>query len=166
MMNQKGFTLIEVLVAMVVGSLVMTAALLSLHQIVWGSARTNDQVVALTDVNYAALRIKKDFQMARYTNLPEGIPQDSAALSWDDATGWVSENETAHHSSRYDLFGTDLRRTYDGEVSTVGRHITSIEFTRNGRVITCVISATGPWGIRQGATLELIFRTRMRPEEL
>ena len=163
MMNQKGFTIIEMVVTIAVSALVMTAALLSLCQIAWGSARTNNEVVALTNVNYAALWIRKDIQMARYSNLSEGVPQNSLDLSWDDATGWVSENETGHHSSRYDLFDTDLQRTYDGEITIVCRDITSIEFTRNGKVVTCVISTRSPWTIRE---LELNFRTHMQPEEL
>ena len=155
--------LIEMVVVIAVSALVMTAALLSLFQIALGSARINHEDVALTNVNYAALRIKKDIQMARYSNLSEGVPQNLLDLSWDDATGWVSENETGHHSSRYDLFDTDLQRTYDGEMTIIGRYITSIEFTRNGQVVTCVISARSPRSIRE---LELNFRTHMRPEGL
>ena len=67
--------LIEMVVVIAVSALVMTAALLSLFQIALGSARTNNEVVAQTNVNYAALWIKKDIQMARYSNLSEGVPK-------------------------------------------------------------------------------------------
>jgi len=164
-MKQKGFTLIEIMAVMAVGGMIMTVALLSIYQVVWGSARTNDQVAALTDVNYASLWIKKDLQMAQYTDLTEGVPQSSVVLSWIDNTGWAGDNAT-HHSANYILSGTELVRTYDGTPRVVGRYISSIEFTQEGRVITCSITATGPGILEWEEMLGLSIVTRMRTEEL
>ena len=164
-MNQKGFTLIEIMAVMAVGGMIMTVALLSIYQVVWGSARTNDQVAALTDVNYASLWIKKDLQMAQYTDLTEGVPQSSVVLSWIDNTGWAGDNAT-HHSANYILSGTELVRTYDGTPRVVGRYISSIGFTLEGRVITCSITATGPGILEREEMLGLSIVTHMRTEEL
>ena len=163
-MNQKGFTLIEIMAVMAVGGMIMTVALLSIYQVVWGSARTNDQVSALTDVNYASLWIKKDLQMAQYTDLTEGVPQSSVVLSWIDNTGWAGDNAT--HSANYILSGTELLRTYDGTPRVVGRYISSIGFTQEGRVITCSITATGPGILEREEMLGLSIVTHMRTEEL
>jgi prepilin-type N-terminal cleavage/methylation domain-containing protein len=165
-MNQKGFTLIEILAVMAVGGMVMTVALLSIYQIVWGTERTNDQVSALTDANYAALWLRYDLQMAQTTNLTDGDPnpKGSVQLNWIDSTGWPTENESSVHSSIYTLSGTNLVRTYDGEARIIGRYISSIGFTRSGNVITCNLTATGPGIPERTENLELSIRTHMRTE--
>ena len=165
-MKQKGFTLIEIMAVMAVGGMIMTVALLSIYQVVWGSARSNDQVSALTDVNYAALWVKKDLQMAQYTNLAEeGVPQSPpVTLSWIDNTGWAGDNAT--HSANYILSGTELVRTYDGTPRVVGRYISDIWFTQEGRVITCSITATGSGILEREEPLGFSIVTHMRTEEL
>jgi len=142
-MKQKGFTLIELLVALAVGGLVIMSALGVIYQVMWGTSRTNSQVVALTDVHQAALRIKKDIVMAQTTDLAYGVPQDSATLSWTDYTSFGDlEPEERIHASSYELLGNELQRTYDGTTSIVGRNITSVNFSQDGRVINVVITAT------------------------
>ena len=150
---------------MAVGGIVMAGIVLAIFQVSWGSARSNDQVVAATDINYAALRLKKDLQMAQSTSLTDGdpIPQSSVTLDWTDYTGWAME-ETRDHSSTYSLSGTELLRTYDGTVSVVGRHITSIGFTQNDTVINVAITATGPGNTQQSETLNFSVNVHMRPE--
>ncbi len=142
-MKQKGFTLIELLVALAVGGLVIVSAVGVIYQVMWGTSRTNSQVVALTDVHYAALQLKKDIVMAQTTDLTDGVPWDSATLSWTDYTSFDPE-ENKDHTSAYNLLSDGvLQRTYDGTPSIVGRNITSINFTLDGnRVINVVITAT------------------------
>ena len=161
-MRQKGFTLIELLVALAVGGLVIVGALGAIHQVVWGTSRTNSQVVALTDVHQAALQLKKDLLMAQATDLADGVPQDSATLSWTDYTSF-EEEENKDHSSAYNLLSDGvLQRTYDGTMSIVGRNITSLDFTRDGRVINVVITATEGDVTPRSETLE--FSVYLRGE--
>ena len=152
-MRQKGFTLIELLVALAVGSLVIVGALGAIHQVVWGTSRTNSQVVVLTDVHQAALRLKKDIVMAQTTDLVDGVPKDSAVLSWTDFTSFDLEENKDHTSAYVLLDDGKLQRTYDYDkpsetTSIVGRNITSLEFTQDpdnvgdNRVIKVVITAT------------------------
>ena len=152
-MKQAGFTLIELLVTLAIGSVILVGVSMSLQQIVWGTGRNNSQVVALTNVNQAALAIKKDLMMTQSTNLTGEVPQSSVTLSWTDYTGFSSENSTSHNC-QYTLSGTVLQRTYDGVVSIVGRHITDLGFTQNGRVINVTITATGPSVPQRSATVE------------
>lgn len=165
-MRQKGFTLIEILVVMGVGSVILMAALLSLQQVLVGTDRSNSQVVALTDINQATLRIKRDLMMTQETDLTDGnpVPQSSVTLSWTDYTSFETGNQTRSHSSSYTLSGTDLLRNYDGTVSIVGRHITSLGFTQDGRIISVVITATGPGASQRNETLK--FSAFIRAEEL
>lgn len=164
-MKQKGFTLIEILVVMAVSGMVMAAALLTIYQIVWGTERSNDQVVALTDAHYAAMWLKWDLQMAQNTNLTDGdpVPKSSASLEWTDYTGFASEDARTH-SSNYTLSGTELLRNYDGTTKIVGRHISSISFIQNGSVVTCNLTATGPGIMERVENLEFSIITHMRPE--
>lgn len=152
-MRQKGYTLLELLIVLAVGSVLMGGIVLSIYQVVWNSARSNSQVVASADINQATLAIKKDLMMTQSSNMSEEVSQSSVALSWDDYTNWaVADNQTTHTSS-YTLSGTKLQRTYDGTVSIVGRNITSLEFTLNGSVVTVVITATSPGFPQRSETL-------------
>ena len=161
-MRQKGFTLIEVLVVLAVGSVILVGIVLSIHQVVWGTGRTNSQVVALTEVNYAALFIRKDIQMSQNTDLTySGVPKSSVGLTWTDYTGFEPEDER-NHICTYALSGTELQRTYDGTVSIVGRYITSLGFTQNDRVVNVVITATGTGVPQRSETLK--FSVYMRTE--
>ena len=161
-MRQKGFTLIEVLVVLAVGGVLMTGLVLSIHNIFWGTFRSNSQVVALTDLNHAALSIKKDLMMTQNTDLTDNVSQSSVWLGWTDYTSFETGNLT--HSSSYALSGTELQRTYDGTVGIAGRNITSLGFTKNGRVIDVVITAAGSRVPQQSETLE--FSVLIRTEGL
>lgn len=162
-MNQKGFTLIELLVALAVGAVIMMGIVLAIHQVVWGTSRSNSLVVALVDVNHATLSIKKDIQMAQDTDLIDGdpVPQSSVTLTWTDYTGFEEEENKSHYST-YTLSGTELHREYDGTLSIVGRHITSVGFIQNDRIVTANITATGLGFLERIETLK--FSMQMRPE--
>ena len=152
-MSQKGYTLVELLVALAVGSLVIVAALAVIHQVVWNTSRANSQVIVLTDANQAALQLKKDIQMAQLdkgdfpadgttviTLTPDG---PTVTLSWTDYTSF-DPAENKNHSSSYELLGSELQRTYDGTTSIVGRNITSVDITQgpeDDRVINVIITA-------------------------
>ncbi len=158
-MRQKGFTLIELILAMAVGGILLAGAVISIFQVSWGTIRSNDQVTALADVNNAALWLKKDLQMVQSTSLTDGVPASSVTLNWTDFTSFELE-ENKDHTSSYELSGSgELRRIYDYEkpgetTSVVGRHITSIRFTRESGVINVVITATGPGTSQRTETLE------------
>ncbi len=149
-MRQKGFTLLELLVAMAVGGVVMAGALAAVYQVVWGTSRTNSQVVALNDVHQAALQLKKDLEMTQSADLPGGA---AINLSWTDYTSFDLE-ENKNHTSSYVLSNGELQRTYDGTMSIVGRNITSVSFTQDDRVINVAITATAGDMSPRSETLE------------
>jgi len=164
-MRQKGFTLVELLVALAVGSVVLMSAFGALNQVVFSTIRTRSQAIALNDVNFAAARIKEDIRMAMSTGLIDEnpIPQSSLTLTWLDYTTDTGEGTDATlHSCIYTISGTELLRTYDGAMSIVGRNITSIGFTRNGKLITCSITAIGT--SVQERSMTLVFSVRLMPD--
>ncbi len=155
-MKQKGFTLIELLVALAIGGVITWGIVVSIHQVVWGTGRTNSQVVALTDVHQAALAIKKDLQMAQSADfdLPDG---SAVKLNWIDYTSFEEENKS--HSSTYALLDDGkLQRTDESETtSIVGRNITSVDFTpdpEDDRVINVVITAAAGDMLPRSETLK------------
>ena len=82
----EGFTLIEMLLALAVGGIILTGAVLSIYTIMVTTGRSSSQVVALTDINRATLAIKNDLLMAQTTDLVDGVPKSSANLTWIDYT--------------------------------------------------------------------------------
>ena len=163
-MRQKGFTLIELLVALAIGGVITWGIVVSIHQVVWGTGRTNSQVVALTDVHQAALAIKKDLQMAQSADfdLPDG---SAVKLNWIDYTSFEEENKS--HSSTYALLDDGkLQRTDESETtSIVGRNITSVDFTpdpEDDRVINVVITAAAGDMLPRSETLK--FSVYLRGE--
>ena len=181
-MRQKGFTLIELLVALAVGGLVIMSAVAVIYQVMWGTSRTNSQVVALTEVHQAALRLKKDLVMTQLgeedflpypddttvITLTPGGPT-TVTLGWTDYFGDL-EPEERIHTSAYNLLSDGvLQRTYDYEkpsetTSIVGRNITSVDFTQDGRVINVVITAIEGDMTPRSETLE--FSVYLRGEGL
>jgi len=146
-MTQRGFTLIELLVALAVGSLVIVGALGAIYQVVWGTSRTNSQVVALNEVNRAALYLKKDLSTYNTAELSDEQP-DSITIIWKDET-FEPDQGGREYDATYSLSGSELLRIYtiDGSpmpAQIIGRHITYLSFTREeySRFIDVVITAT------------------------
>lgn len=169
-MRQKGFTLIELLVALAVGSLIIVAAVGAIHQVVWGTSRSNSQGISLTNAHLAALPIKKDLQMANNT----GIQIDSSVvlssentvtLEWYDLTSeFQGEEAQRDHVCVYSLSDSgELGRLYDDTPSIIARHITYLCFTQqDDNFINVVITTTEGDITPHSETLE--FSVHMRSE--
>jgi len=144
-MRQRGFTLIEVLVTLAIGSVLLTGGLLTVNQILVSTGRSNSQVVVLDEVHRASLRIKKDIQAYSTANLTD-LQSANTTFSWTDQTGFEPEDERDHDST-YSLSGTELVRTFDDTTSVLGRNIESLSFSENvtgngTKYVNVVITAT------------------------
>ena len=156
----EGFTLLEVLVAMAIGSVLLTVAVPSIYQVIYGTARSNSQVVVLDEVNRAALQIKKDLQSRDSANISGN--SDVLALDWANRTAFESESGVTNHSSLYTLSDMgELRRTYDGTVGIIARQIESISYSDGGDYIDVVITATSPTIPYRSETLSFSVYKRM-----
>ena len=161
MSRQKGFTLLEILLVLVIGGAALTAASAVYFQLMWGNGRIRSAVISGMDANNAALAIQKDLVMTQSTNLTDEdpTPQSSATFSWIDYTGFESSNYSSHSSS-YSLAGTNLWRTYDGASEIVGRKVTYLGFTQQDRVINVVITSTEAGPPETDKTVEFSVLTR------
>ncbi|MFC2034436.1 type II secretion system protein J [Chloroflexota bacterium] len=165
-MKQKGFTLVELLVALGVGMIIMVGVVLGIQRVIISTDESTSDVVMLADLNNAVIVIKKDLMVTQDTDLIDGnpVPQSSASFTWTDYTSFGSENVSRYHSCNYTLSGTFLQRNYNGITSVVGRNITYIGFTLNGRVISVNITGTGTGVSQPSETFQ--FSTYIRAEAI
>ena len=143
-MNQKGFTLIEILVAMLVGGMITAGVITGIFQIVYGAGEIKRESVALADIDNAAHWLTRDVVLGQSTDLVDGapLPVSQMTLTWDDSTWWAEQEESVSHSVIYTYSGTALQRNYDGVVTTVGRHLTDVGFSLDGRLVTITLTSS------------------------
>jgi len=151
---QRGVTLVETLLAAGIATMIV-GVLGSAIFLFWrATEQGNEQCRALHDVQNAGFWITRDGQRAQSTSLNEGEdPVESMTLSWTD--GGQS------HTVTYSLSGTSLQRNYDGTVTTVARHISSVGFSISAqRVITADITSSpeGRWEISEQTTHKVYLR--------
>jgi len=148
-MRQKGFTLVELLLALAITGVMLPVLVLVIHCILVNTINNNDKIEVLSNVDSAALHLRSDLQQAQNTNLSEnGTPQNSCTLTWVDISGFTTDNATSH-SCTYTLVGNNLERTYDGITSIIGRQIKHIEFCQNGSFIDVTITSADAESLRQ-----------------
>ena len=145
-MRQKGFTLIELLVALSIGSLFVLVGTAFIFQAYAITRDARSYNTILTELDVVTLQMKRDIYMAHDTDLFDGVPQNSIFLTWANYAALSDSSSEISNSSTYTLSGTNLTRTYvegdDVSVRILGRNITNITFTQNGRFIDVVITAT------------------------
>ena len=144
MLEQRGFTLIEILVAMAIGGLIMPVVVSAIFQVSTSTARVNTDFVILADIDAASSWFNRDLAQANTTDVLDGAPAvNTMRVDWTDQTGWATEGQEAHYVNYYIESGTTLlKRDYDGTVSTVARRIADIQFSRSGTFITVTITSS------------------------
>jgi prepilin-type N-terminal cleavage/methylation domain-containing protein len=170
--GQRGFTLIEILVVMAVGSMMMMGLVIATFQ-AFGSTKANrTEITALDNVRSAAYWITQDIKKAGATNLTDGGPAaNSLNLTW---TLWYDVNGNLipggeNHSVAYALSGTELRRNLDGSVRPVAKYVTSISFSQQasgtGHMVTITITASpeGKPETAQSRTYDVYLQPKTGP---
>jgi len=158
--GQKGFQLIEVILALCVTAIIMTIVVNFVFFEVRGTTIAKVSVSASQELGNAGRSLRKDVMMAQSSDLDiESTPADNLTLSWIE---WYKLSAIPHVST-YWLSGNDLKRDYDGVVTIVARNISSISFSQNGRMITVLITTTPPFVPTE--TVEQAFNVWLRPLE-
>jgi prepilin-type N-terminal cleavage/methylation domain-containing protein len=144
MKGERGYTLVETLIAIAITGFIVTVLGLSVQQVVTVPEQGDDQVAALHAVQNAAHWVSLDGQTAK------------------SASGGSSLNLTLPDSSviSYTLSGGSLHRTYKGVNRTIAKDISSLNFTIEGRVITMSITAApnSRWSISDNQTYQIYMR--------
>ena len=151
--DQKGLTLVEVIVAAGIAALVVGALGTAIHQFIMTSERGNDKLRALHDVQNAAYWLTLDGERAEATNLVNGAPAAGRMT-----LSWTSGGQD--HTSTFSLSGTELKRDHNGTITTVARHVSSVGFSIAAQLLTVTITSTpeGRVGINEQATYKIWLR--------
>lgn len=151
--REEGLTLVEMLIALAISSMVAGGLGSALQQFMTTSERTRVAQVALHDVQNTGHWLSIDGKKVTTTDLVDGSPAANAmTLSWTV--------DAQVHNSTYSLSGTELRRDYDGAVISVARNVTEVNFSRSGQIITVDLtsSPTGRWNSSRDATFNIWVR--------
>jgi prepilin-type N-terminal cleavage/methylation domain-containing protein len=156
--SQKGATLLELVVGMAIFGMIAIGTVTLLNNEVTGTAAARASVTTSDQIRGAARWLCQDGSMAESTNLVDGAqPVDNLALSWVERYECIN----LPHTCSYTLSGDELRRDYDGTVTTVAQYISGIKFSQTGDVLIVSISCTPPW-IGQNQIIEKTYRIYLR----
>jgi type II secretory pathway pseudopilin PulG len=144
MKGERGYSMVEALIAIAMTGFIVTMIALAMQQIVTVPERSDDQVDALHTVQNAAHWITLDGQMA-----------ESAAGSSNLTLTMPSTNIIG-----YTLLGTNLIRYSGGDNQTIARDIIAANFTVSGRNIYFTIAAKpdSRWDISTNQTYQVYMR--------
>jgi prepilin-type N-terminal cleavage/methylation domain-containing protein len=123
--GEKGYTLIELIIATTIAVLVSGAASIAIFQVMKGTETNNTHMSAVQQVQTAGYWISRDIRMAQSVNTDNLTPPDFLVFNWVE---WDEENEKIFHSANYSIEGlTDgigkLKRTH---WSSVGANETTL----------------------------------------
>jgi prepilin-type N-terminal cleavage/methylation domain-containing protein len=144
MKEERGYTLVELLIALAITGIMMTTLGMVVQQTVTVPERGDDQVSALHAIQNAAHWVSLDGQTAKSASGGSGLtltlPDDS--------------------SISYSLDGDELHRIYGGSDRTIARGISSADFSVEGRLITMNIIAEpdSRWNISENGTYQINMR--------
>jgi prepilin-type N-terminal cleavage/methylation domain-containing protein len=160
--TQRGFTLIELIVAVAVMSLLGIGIAVATYHVINVNAITQTGMKAVKQVENAVDAISVDSQMAQ-------VVQVSAAPDFPLVISWTEWNNTTHHVT-YAIVGNQLQRSHsvnsgEPQVNIVATNIDTGEglntLDYSGGVLTCKLTCTV--GEFRSSTESRTFRITPRP---
>lgn len=144
MKGERGYTLVEMLVTLVIIGTIAGVLGFVVQQIATVPEKSNDQVAALHALQNVIHWVGQDAESAA-----SATGGESLSLTFPDDT-----------EVSYELSGTALNRFYNGESQTVATNITSLSFTVSDRVISMTITAApeSRWDISESQTYQVAMR--------
>jgi prepilin-type N-terminal cleavage/methylation domain-containing protein len=96
--RERGFTYIELVVAMTIMVLIAAAAAAAIFQIFRGTERNNNHITTVRQVQTAGYWISRDAQMAQTITADNLTLPNFLILSW---TEWDYDDEPTYHTATY-----------------------------------------------------------------
>lgn len=97
-LSEKGFALVELLLAIAITVVICGAAGGTMFQVFRGTERHNDHLIVVSQVQHAGYWISRDAQMAQNVTTEDLTPPDFLILNW---TEWDADGEPTYHSAKY-----------------------------------------------------------------
>ena len=144
MKGERGFTLVELIIATAITGFIFSILGVAMHQVVTIPEYGNDRITALQELQNVAHWFNLDGQMAK-----SAIGGDTLVLTLTD-----------NSSISYTLVGTDLLRTTSTSNITLARNITDVNFSIQDPYITMDIisSPAGRWDVSENETYKICLR--------
>ncbi len=153
--GQRGFTLVEVIVAVGLITMAMSTLGIAMAQALTAGGKIGDDGVATNELRNAVSWLAGDVRMASASDLVDGgLPAASVMLTWTEEF----QGQGTSHSASYQVVGESLERTYDGVTHTVAYRVISASFSLSGQMISASIEVS----VRPGVTRTLTVNTLMR----
>jgi len=144
MNGQKGYTLVELMIALAITGVITTVLGLVVQQIFTVPEQSNDKIAAMHAVQNAGHWVGLDGQTA------------TGATGGSSLTLTLADNSTLS----YVLYGDELHRVYGSSNRTIARDISSANFSVSGGMITMNIasSPSSRWAISENGTFQICMR--------
>lgn len=160
--DQRGVTLIELAIVIVVTSIIMAALTASTLQVINGTALSNNRMTVVNNVRSAGDFISRDARMADNATPSSGFP---LTLTWDDFCT-PPPCLPPQHTVIYSYTASTITRTYDGGPAvTIAQNIAATPIqTNNAKILTLTITATAGSGTQQDSeSRTYVIRLRNGP---
>jgi len=150
--DERGMTLVEILVALAIAGLITGTLVTAIYQIYQVTGWGNNELVVQHDLQNAATWLNRDVVCA-----------SSAEVSGSQMVLTIPYRMTDPIIITYTHSASQLIRDSEGSTATVARHVDSVDFSPTGTVTSAItITLTSQAGVVTGsATLHL----DMRPTE-
>ena len=162
----SGFTLIEVVVALGVLSMVVGLAGSGIFQVLSFERYWQDGVTATVDLRRAGSRFAGDAlnaedardSLGQRVGCPPQVPASSVTLSWTDTAG-------ASHTATYSISGSSLVRVFDGQQNKMARRVVanSLQLSLCQRLLTLDLQVEGGRGSIENIQLQTYMRKLVLP---
>ncbi len=169
--SQKGFTLIELIIAIALTGIIGAAATMSIHQVITSTALSNNENTAINQVRNASYWISRDAQMAQSImaeNLtaPKILVLDWVGLEWKEESSGNECHNIYHVEYHYD--GNELERYQKittRKYTTTGQLVETVESESTMLVAEHITSISIPDPALSGGKLVITIKAKCRETE-